>query len=112
MSYQRRRGLPVTFYRQKLVTDARNNEVLTVDYDAPITTTAAIFAQRSSKAEVPGQQEIDVVRLMVDWRLPDVDLWSRVVFMGREWDIAAPPAYHHGTRATRHLSVDIRKRPG
>lgn len=111
MSIQRRRGLPVTIYPRKTITDSRGNQQVVVDLANPIQTTAAVIPQRSSKAEVPGQQEIDVVRLIVSADLPDVGLWSLVDYAGSKWDIAAPPAYHHGTRRTRHLSIDIRRRP-
>lgn len=111
MSVQRRRGLPITAYPRKLVTDSRGNEQYTEDRDNPIQTTAAAVPQRSSRAEVAGQQEIDVVRLMVSAEIENIGLWSVIVFRGDEWDVAAPPAYHHGTRRTRHYSIDIRRRP-
>lgn len=111
MTRQRKHGVPVTFYPRHLVTDSRGNEQWMPNLDAPIQTTAAVYAQRSSKAEVPGQQEIEVTRLLVRADLPDVNLWARATFLGQDWDIAAPPAYHHGTRTTRHISVDLRRRP-
>jgi hypothetical protein len=76
----------------------------------PYIVSAAVIPQRSSKAEVPGQQEINVVRLIVDPDLPDVNLWSRVEYLGEMWDVISPPAYHHGSRRVRHWSLDIRKR--
>ncbi|MGL5825556.1 MAG: hypothetical protein ACRCYU_12210 [Nocardioides sp.] len=72
---------------------------------------AAFIPQRSSKAEVPGQQVINVTRMIVDPHIQDVDLWSRVEWEGKSWDIASPPAYHHGPRRSRHWSIDIRQRP-
>lgn len=111
MSYQRRRGLPVRLYARKIIQDGRSNEVITVDFDTYFDTTAAVIPQRSSRAEIPGQQIIDVVRLIVTHELPNVGLWSQVKYDGEMWDIAAPPAYHHGTRTTRHISIDIRRRP-
>lgn len=111
MSVQRRRGVPVVLYRSKVIQDARGNDVVTVDLENPHLTTAAAIPQRSSKAEVPGQQMIDVVRLIVKDDLDGVTLWSRVEYRGQEWDLVTPPAYHHGTRQTRHWSIDIRRRP-
>jgi hypothetical protein len=111
VSVQRRRGVQVTLFPRKLITDTRGNEVLTIDLENPVVVTAAAIPQRSARAEIPGQQEIEIVRLIVTADLPDVGLWGGALYDGREWDIAAPPAYHHGTRRTRHFSIDIRKRP-
>ena len=102
--------MPVTLYARKTITDARGNSMIVVDKDTKFETRAAVIPQRSSKAEIPGQQQIDVVRLVVDY-LPNVGLWSLVEYDGDSWDVAAPPQYHHGTRRTRHHSIDIRRRP-
>jgi hypothetical protein len=94
------------------MTDNRGNEIVAVDMTAtPIEVTAAFIPQRSSKAEVPGQQQINITQMIVAADLPGVDVWSRVEWAGRLWDVAAPPAYHHGTRHTRHWSLDLRERP-
>ena len=112
MSWQRRRrGQPATVYATSMTEDARGNHVVRVDMDRPIPVTAAFIPQRSSRAEVAGQQEIDVTRMIVAADLPDVGLWSMVEWRGEMWDVAAPPAYHHGTRLTRHWSIDLRRRP-
>lgn len=79
--------------------------------DDPIETTAVAIPQRSARAEVPGQQQINVTRLIVKAGLPDVNLWSRFFWQGKWWDAVTPPSYHHGTRHTRHWSIDIRERP-
>lgn len=111
MSVQRRRGQPLVLYPQKLIVDRRGNEQFVADLENPIRTTAAESAQRSSRAEVPGQVEVNVVRLLVEANLEGVTLWSEVEWRGSTWDIAAPPAYRHGTRHVRHWSIDIRERP-
>lgn len=112
MSLQRRRGQIVKIYPTKIVTDSRGNESRQADMDGdPLVLHAAAIPQRSSKAEVPGQQQINVVRLIVNAELPGVDLWSRVEYLDSFWDVAAPPAYHHGPRRLRHWSLDIRRRP-
>lgn len=79
--------------------------------DNPYAVKAVFIPQRSQKAELPGQQDIDVTRMIVDWNLPGVDSWSRVSWNGSMWDVVMPPAYHHGTRHVRHWSIDIRRRP-
>lgn len=110
-SRQRRRGQAARVFKVKTVVDNRGNEQITVDEDNPIDVTAAFIPQRSAKAEVPGQQQINVTRMIVEANLPDVDLWSRVEAMGETWDVVTPPSYHHGSRHTRHWSIDIRQRP-
>lgn len=94
------------------MTDRRGNPTYIPDEDNPEPVKAAFIPQRSSRAEVPGQQEIEVYRMIVDPEHgKDMSLWARVDWNGDSWDIQSPPLYHHGTRATRHWSVDIRKRP-
>ena len=85
--------------------------VIVADADGPHEVRAAFIPQRSAKAEVPGQQQINVTRMIVAAELADVTVWSRVEWAGRQWDLVTPPAYHHGTRRTRHWSFDIRERP-
>lgn len=111
MSHQRRRGQPVVIYPEKLIEDRRGNHQLVVDMDNPITTKAVTIPQRSAKAEVPGQAVIDVTRLIVAADLGEVGLLSKVDWKGEQWDVVTPPAYHHGTRHTRHWTIDIRRRP-
>lgn len=111
MSYQRRRGIPVKVWKTKEVTDDRGNKVRVADPDNTEWVTAAQIPQRSARAEVPGQMVINVVRLIVDPNIADMDIWSRVEFDGKQWDVVTPPSYHHGTRHTRHRSIDVRERP-
>lgn len=111
MSVQRKRGQTAIVYPRKTITDSRNNSVIVSDMDNPITVRAAFIPQRSSEAAVAGQQEIFVVTMIVDADLPNVGLWSTVTWRGADWDVVSPPEYHHGTRGTRHVSIDLRKRP-
>ncbi|MGW1258458.1 phage head completion protein [Streptomyces sp. NPDC002513] len=111
MSVQRRRGQRARVWRTVEVVDNRGNTVVTAAPEGPIEVRAAFIPQRSSRAEVPGQQQINVTRMIVNAALEGVSLWSRVEYNGREWDIVSPPAYHHGDRRTRHWSIDIRERP-
>lgn len=111
MTYQRRRGIPALIWKNIERTDARGNKQLVAEADGPHSVTVWVYPQRSAKAEVPGQQKINIVRIGVAADLEDVDLWSRVQLQGKMWDVVTPPAYHHGTRHTRHWSIDIRERP-
>lgn len=73
---------------------------------------AWIVPDRSSRAEVPGQQEIDVYKVGVDpdTVLTGVNIWSRVVWNDEDWDLVAPPAHRRGTRHVRHQTLTIRRR--
>ena len=111
MTVQRRRGQPVRIWKTRAVVDRRGNQDILADADGPHEVLAAMIPQRSTRAEVPGQAQINVMRMLVAAGLDDVNLWSRVEWHGRMWDVVSPPAYHHGTRHTRHWSIDIRERP-
>ena len=110
-TYQRRHGMPCKVWRTEQQTDDRGNKH---DVAVPLDLhdlKAWVFAQRSARAEVPGQLGINVIRIGVDADLEGVNLWSRVEILGKTWDVVTPPAYHHGTRHTRHWSIDLRERP-
>lgn len=111
MSLQRKRGQKAIVYATGPVVDRRGNTTIAVDMERQIPVRAAFIPQRSARAEVPGQQHINVTRMIVRANLQDVNLWSRVQWAGREWDVVTPPAYHHGTRHSRHWSLDLRERP-
>jgi hypothetical protein len=112
VSYQRRRGVIAKVWKTKTVVDNRGNVVKMPDLESePELVTVAQIPQRSARAEVPGQAIINVVRIIVNPNLTDVNLWSRVEFNGKQWDLVTPPSYHHGTRHTRHWSIDLRERP-
>lgn len=110
-SMQRRRGETALVYQTVIQTDNRGNKVKVADESNPISVRAVFIPQRSAKAEVPGQVVINITRMIVTHDLPNVDLWSRVDAQGRVWDVVTPPSYHHGTRHTRHWSIDLRERP-
>lgn len=114
MTMQRKRGVEAEVWKRILHTDNRGNKQyrprpLTEEPDYKVK--VWIFPQRSSRAEVPGQQQIDVIRIGIKPDIEDVGLWSIVRLLDDYWDVVAPPAYHHGTRRTRHLSMDLRRRP-
>jgi hypothetical protein len=110
-SYQRRRGLKAKVWKTVEHTDNRGNKVQVAEPADPHEVRCALIPQRSARAEVPGQQQINITRMIVDADLEGVTLWSRVEVLGAQWDIVTPPAYHHGDRKTRHWSIDIRERP-
>jgi len=110
VSYQRRHGVIAKIWKTKLVTDDRGNQLKIFDENDYEFVSVAQIPQRSGRAEVVGQVAINVVRIIVDPNLVGVDLWARVELNGVLWDIVTPPAYHHGTRHTRHWSIDLRER--
>jgi len=110
-SMQRRRGVVAKVWRTHIHLDNRGNEVQVADADGPYEVRCALIPQRSARAEVPGQQQINITRMIVDATLEGVTLWSRVEVLGLVWDVVSPPAYHHGDRKTRHWALDIRERP-
>lgn len=108
---QRRRGLPIKVFRSRAFLDQRGNETIRpveVNYHA---LRASITPVQGSRAEVPGQQEINIYHCIVNPDLPGVDLWSQVEWNNYRWDVVAPPVLHPGHRRTRHWSFDIRLRP-
>lgn len=111
MTQQRRHGQTIVLYRSKMITDDRGNHIQIVDMDNSYTTRGWVIPQRSSRAELPGQQDLNVRRIGVPADFPGVDSWSRVLWDGATWDVVAPPARHHGERHVRHWSIDIRRRP-
>lgn len=113
MTYQRRRnGLSATFYPIVKRFDNRGNERKVHDEDNPVETKVWIFPQRGAKAEVTGQQTINVIKIGCTADLTDIALGSRVVFLDKEWDVVSPPALHWGARRhTRHWAMDVRERP-
>lgn len=109
---QRRRGQAVTIYKTKTVTDNRGTENIVPDFDvSPHKVLAWVVPDRSARAEVPGQQKINVVRLGTASDLGDVNMWTLVEYNGRKWDLTQPPAYHHGSRHVRHWTLTLRERP-
>jgi hypothetical protein len=113
MTYQRkRRGVDAVFYPIIKRTDGRGNERKLHDPDNPLPAKVWIFPQRGAKAEVTGQQTINVVRIGTTADLPGVALGSRVEFQGKAWDVVSPPQVRAGVRRhTRHMSMDVRERP-
>lgn len=111
-SVQRRRGQEVAFWPETVTHDMRGNRIVFVDMDAePTRVRAAVVPNRANRAEVPGQQEVDVYDAIVDPDIPGMGLWARAFWRGSYWDVASPPAYHHGSPHVRHVTVTMRRRP-
>lgn len=109
----RAHGQAAQIWVQKVNLDPRGNRIVSVDMtEDPIELKAAFIPDRASRAEVPGQQEVEVVNMLVDPNLEGVGMWSRVFAMGKWWDTSAPPQFHNGpSKRTRHWTIPLRRRP-
>ena len=113
MSVQRTRSQELaTIYRAITVVDNRGNESVQPTMDNPHVVRVHAAPDRSARAEVPGEMQIDVLTLRIPYMLADVNLRSRVFFREDWWDVVAPPADHGGSRHVRHSTITIRRRPG
>lgn len=110
-TYQRRHGLKARVWKVETQTDLRGNKHEVAVPNNPHEVRVWIYPQRSARAELAGQHAINIIRIGVSPNLTGVDLWSKVELQGKLWDIVTPPSYHHGTRKTRHWSIDLRERP-
>ena len=108
-SFQRRRGEPFLIFPIVTKVDHRGNEVQ-VPQEVGIECRGRAVPERSSRAEVAGQKDIEVLRLITAGYMPDVNIWSRVYYRGSWWDQVAPPEPHIGTRHVRHWSLLISRR--
>lgn len=111
MSRQRLRGEPALIYRVVTTTDARGNEVVGPVAANPHNVRISQVPDRSARAEVPGQVQIDVITVRCPPDLEGVNIWSRVQWRGRWYDVVAPPADHLGTRHVKHWTLILRRRP-
>ena len=111
MSWQRRRGRPITFYGTVTVIDRRGNEILVPDSSKRIDVRCVESADRSNRAEAPGQISVEVIRVIVPSGLPDVNLWAIAHYDGRWWDIITPASRRHGKAGVRHFTFLLRLRP-
>lgn len=110
-SLQRKRGYWIDLFPTIVTEDRRGVVTRAPDMDNPIPTRAVILPERSSKAEVPGQQVINVVRVIIDYKFSEnIDIHSRLRWDGKEWDIITPPEHHRGTSHTRHVTIMARQR--
>lgn len=71
-----------------------------------------VAEDRQSLAEIPGQLDVKVVRLIFRWPHEDaIGTGSRVLFRNEEWDLQEPPHYSSGaSRAMRHVEILIKSR--
>lgn len=97
-------------YPEVKVRDSRNN-LVKIPAETPVKMHATTALDRSSIAELPGQIDLEVVKVVT--RDAPVGSWARILHNNREWDLAAPPRFSPGmSKATRFVSFTMRSRPG
>lgn len=107
---QRRRGRTALVYPVEEIEDRRGNRTQ-VPVEPALSIRAWAIPERGARAELPGQQQVKVIKIGTRHNLADVNLWSRVQWAGDWWDVVVPPEEHWGTRQTRHWSITLRWRP-
>lgn len=100
----------VDIYPEETVVNSRGTPVKVPSRTAVrvrVTTTE----DRSQVAELSGQIDTQVIKCHA--RSAPVGTWARVVYQGREWDLAEPPRFSAGvSKATRHVEFLLRSRSG
>ena len=110
MSLQRTRGIPIVLWAA-VSRENKAGEITSVpDWDRPYHTVASQRSERTARAEVPGEGEIEIIKVTVRPDVSGLNSWGRAWFMGTHWDVSAPPEYRHGTRHVRHLTLTLRSR--
>lgn len=100
MSLPRKNRQSAVIYPTVTAPDHRGNEVKSPNMDAPIPV----------KATFSPQSKANTYHMFID-TLPDgVDIYSRVEWLGDQWDIMSPPAPSAGPRHVRHWTLEIQKR--
>lgn len=69
--------------------------------------------ERAQRAEVPGQVEVNILELRLEYRpdLEGINSWWRLEFDDKAWDVVGPPTIRKFTvRQTRHIALHVRER--
>lgn len=87
----------------------KRGDHIKVPADKPVKVRVSMARDRNQSAELPGQVDVEIIKCVT--RSAPVGTWSRIVFDGEEWDLAAPP--HRGvgvSKATQQVSFILRSR--
>ena len=99
----------ITLYPEVTVVN-RRGETYRVPSEEGVTVRATISEERQSTAELAGQVEGKVIRVVCRY-VEGVGAETRVVFRGEEWDLAEPPHISLGaSKRMRHLELLLRSR--
>lgn len=92
--------------------DSRGQKQWTYDYDAIEDVRIGISVDRTSRAELRGDVEIEVYNIRLPAKLAGIGPGGRIIWDGSEWDYSSPPFIRsHRTHSVRHTTVQARRRP-
>lgn len=95
-------------YPEVTVVNKRGDHIK-VPSDVPVKVRVSMSRDQNQAAELPGQVDVKIIRCLA--REAPVGTWSRVVYEGEEWDLAAPPYRGIGvTKQTSSISFILRSR--
>lgn len=98
----------IEIYPEVEVVNARGERVR-IPSATPVRVRVSMSRDRNASAELPGQVDVKIIRCVT--RDAPVGSWSRVVYGGEEWDLAAPPHFGDGvSKNTRNVSFTLRSR--
>lgn len=88
----------------------RRGERLRTPADTPVTVRCTVAEDRQSVAELPGQVDVKVLRILCR-PVEGTGSRARVFFRGEEYDLVQPPHFSSGaSRGMRHMELLIRSR--
>ena len=103
------RGNAVLDIYPEVETTNRRGDKMKIPSETPVKVRVSMSKDRNSTAELPGQVDVKIIRCVT--RTAPVGTWSRIVYGGEDWDLAAPPHFSDGvSRATRNVTFTIRSR--
>lgn len=115
------RGAELVYVYPEMQVYSDRGDLRKVPAEEPTAIRVTSSKDRSQVADLPGQVDIHIVRLVTrtlpaSLRDEDSDgglgsTWIRVVYQGAEYDLNEPPRYSPGaSRASRHWEITIRSR--
>lgn len=106
------RHISVTFYPRTQQTNRRGEDQWAPDWSNPQRIRMGVSVDRTSRAEVRGNVEIEVYNARIPAHLQGVGPGAVLEWDGSNWDIVAPPMMRPTrTHSVRHQTVQIRRRP-
>lgn len=99
----------VKIYPSVLHLDRDGNEILVAGNES-YTRNATVAEDRQADAELAGQVDNKVVRLIIR-DAPGIDSFAEIWFRGEQWDLGGPPHFSNGvSRAVKHVEISLRSR--
>lgn len=103
------RGRSIIYvYAEEVVINGRGDPIR-VPSGTPVPVRVSMSRDRNASAELPGQVDVKIYRCVA--RRAPLGAWSKIIFDGEEWDLAAPPSVSAGvSKNTESISFTIRSR--